>query len=201
MKKLLVTSVLSLACVGAFAQGKVTFGNDNAHLVMYGTDTTHLTATYSSLAGQAVAQAGGANPINMGLFTVELLAGATAGNLSVFSTVSGAAAGLPDGRFPNTSVTLAGLPGGTPAFGEVRIWETAAGSWAATQTGAGRTTWLQAASPVFGMTPGGFAPTPIVSTWPAGALNLGTVDPVPEPSTFALAGLGAAAMLIFRRRK
>jgi len=27
------------------------------------------------------------------------------------------------------------------------------------------------------------------------------VQPVPEPSTFALAGLGAAAMLIFRRRK
>lgn len=28
-----------------------------------------------------------------------------------------------------------------------------------------------------------------------------TVNPVPEPATFALAGLGAAAMLIFRRRK
>ena len=28
-----------------------------------------------------------------------------------------------------------------------------------------------------------------------------TVPTVPEPSTFALAGLGAAAMLIFRRRK
>ena len=27
------------------------------------------------------------------------------------------------------------------------------------------------------------------------------VSPVPEPATFALAGLGAAAMLIFRRRK
>jgi hypothetical protein len=28
-----------------------------------------------------------------------------------------------------------------------------------------------------------------------------TLQPVPEPSTFALAGLGAAALLIFRRRK
>ena len=28
-----------------------------------------------------------------------------------------------------------------------------------------------------------------------------TTSTVPEPSTFALAGLGAAAMLIFRRRK
>jgi len=28
-----------------------------------------------------------------------------------------------------------------------------------------------------------------------------TLNPVPEPSTFALAGLGAAALLLFRRRK
>jgi hypothetical protein len=201
MKKLFVTAVVTLACVGAFAQGKVTFGNDANHLVQFATDTTHLTSTYSSLSGLAVPQSGGASSINMGLFTVELLAGSTAGNLSVFSTVNGAAIGLADGRFPNTTVTLTGLPGGTPAFFEVRIWEAAAGSYAATQTGAGRTTWLQAASSVFSMSPGGFAPTPIVSAWPAGALNLGTVDPVPEPSTFALAGLGAAAMLIFRRRK
>jgi len=34
----------------------------------------------------------------------------------------------------------------------------------------------------------------------AGMTGFG-VSPVPEPSTFALAGLGAAAMLIFRRRK
>lgn len=201
MKKLFVTAVVTLACVGAFAQGKVTFGNDASHLVQFTTDTTHLTANYTSLAGLAVPQAGGASAQNMGLFTVELLAGATAGNLSVFSTVNGAAVGLADGRFPNTTVTLAGLPGGTAAFFEVRIWEAAAGSFAATQTGAGRTTYLQATSPVFSMAPGGFAPTPIVSAWPAGALNVGTVDPVPEPSTFALAGLGAAAMLIFRRRK
>jgi hypothetical protein len=30
---------------------------------------------------------------------------------------------------------------------------------------------------------------------------LGTFTPVPEPATFALAGLGAAALVIFRRRK
>jgi len=31
--------------------------------------------------------------------------------------------------------------------------------------------------------------------------GLGFITPAPEPTTFALAGLGAAAMLIFRRRK
>jgi hypothetical protein len=35
----------------------------------------------------------------------------------------------------------------------------------------------------------------------AGMQAFSVATPVPEPSTFALAGLGAAAMLIFRRRK
>jgi hypothetical protein len=33
------------------------------------------------------------------------------------------------------------------------------------------------------------------------SIVLSGAAPVPEPSTFALAGLGAAALLIFRRRK
>jgi len=40
-------------------------------------------------------------------------------------------------------------------------------------------------------------PTPLVN-WPGQDL---VMTPVPEPSIFALAGLGAAALLIFRRRK
>jgi len=36
---------------------------------------------------------------------------------------------------------------------------------------------------------------------PTAGMTAFGVSPVPEPSTFALAGLGAAAMLIFRRRK
>jgi hypothetical protein len=41
------------------------------------------------------------------------------------------------------------------------------------------------------------APTPANST----AFAAFTVGVIPEPSTFALAGLGAAALLLFRRRK
>jgi hypothetical protein len=46
------------------------------------------------------------------------------------------------------------------------------------------------------------------TAFPAGAPNtiftpftVGSAGTVPEPSTFALAGLGAAALLLFRRRK
>jgi hypothetical protein len=42
------------------------------------------------------------------------------------------------------------------------------------------------------------APTAPINT-PIAAFTVGT--PIPEPSTFALAGLGAAALLLFRRRK
>lgn len=202
MKRLLLTAVLTVACVSAFAQGKVTFGNDANHLITFSTDNAHLTALYSSFNGLAVPQSGA---INMGLFTAELLAGTTAGNMTVVSSVNGAAAGFNDGRIPNTTVTLAGIPSGAPAFFEVRLFETLAGTWAATQTGPGRTLWMQASTAVFTVTPGGFLPNPItsstLSTWANGPVPLGTLDAIPEPSTFALAGLGAAAMLIFRRRK
>jgi len=49
-----------------------------------------------------------------------------------------------------------------------------------------------------------FTLTPTVAPTPAPAttgLQSFTVGIVPEPSTFALAGLGAAALLLFRRRK
>ena len=51
--------------------------------------------------------------------------------------------------------------------------------------------------PLFGTTPTS-AGTPIGSPFDMFVVNVGAV---PEPSSFALAGLGAAALLIFRRRK
>ncbi|MCX6922237.1 MAG: PEP-CTERM sorting domain-containing protein, partial [Verrucomicrobia bacterium] len=47
------------------------------------------------------------------------------------------------------------------------------------------------------------AGTPTLMNASFGGMTLGPLvtGPVPEPSTFALAGLGAAALLIFRRRK
>src|SRR6266700_1516584 len=43
------------------------------------------------------------------------------------------------------------------------------------------------------------APAPPMAGLPGFELTM--IDVVPEPSTFALAGLGAAALLVFRRRK
>jgi hypothetical protein len=48
---------------------------------------------------------------------------------------------------------------------------------------------------------GGAQPAPSFPGTAFQSFNLYTIATVPEPSTFALAGLGAAALLIFRRRK
>jgi len=46
-----------------------------------------------------------------------------------------------------------------------------------------------------------YGTTATASGTPVGGFSLFSVTPVPEPTTFALAGLGAAALVIFRRRK
>lgn len=202
MKKLVVTTLALVACVSAFAQGKVSFGNDSNHLVTLFNDPARLPAAWNSLAGLAVPQTGGANAQNMGLLTAELWAGSSAGSLAMVNSSAGAGqAGFADGRLANRNVTLAGLAGGTPAFFQVRIYETAAGSFANAQGG----NFLSGESPVFTAVPGAILPNSIVlpgapsnSTWANGPIVL---QAAPEPSSFAFLGLGAAAMMILRRRK
>jgi hypothetical protein len=92
------------------------------------------------------------------------------------------------------TVTVAGLAAGTVGYFEVAGWTGNAASYAQATGDAGFTT-------VFGGNTGGSgsppAPPVNLTGW-SGNLNL---TPVPEPTTIALGGLGAAALLLFRRRK
>lgn len=198
MKKVIATLAISALAVGAFAQGKVTFGNPN-HPVTIVNDSARLSQAGKSvtLAGLAAPQAGSANDV-LGLLTAQLWAGTAAGNMVLQSTVAPAGlAGLNDGIFRNTPVTLVGVPAG-PIFFQIYLWETAAGSYANASTGTGR--WYGLTG-VHTATAGSFAGNPLDNAgWPAGPITL-TANPVPEPSTFVLAGLGIASLLLFRRRK
>lgn len=198
MKKTLAILATCAIAVGAFAQGKVTFGNDANHLIVVSANLAN-TGKNTALQGLAAPQIGTANDV-MSSLTAQLWGGTSAGSLVLQNTMNPAGlAGLADGRLNNVSVTLTGIAGGATGFFQILIFETAAGSYNAAQTGQGR--WF-ASTPVFSGTAGGFAPTPLTSmaSWTAGPITL-SANPIPEPSTFVLAGLGIASLLLFRRRK
>jgi hypothetical protein len=179
MKKLtatlLATSLLGLV---AFAQGTVNFANVGVGL------------------NSPVFQSDGTTKVPSTGFTAELLAGASATTLASVAT-TGFLATAP-GYFNGGPVTLASVAPGAIGFFQVRVFSTASGSFAAAQAAGIANTWGN--SSIFQVTTGGVGSpaTPPATLTTLGSFNL---NGVPEPSSLALAGLGAAAMLVFRRRK
>jgi hypothetical protein len=210
MKKLVLIAVASLACVAAFAQGRISFQTDSLHLVYY--DPT------SSLGGSAPSLTNLPPLVNL---VADLYMGTSSSSLSLYSTTT---FGATQGKWNTLSVTAPTIPGGTTVFVVAQIRDSA---FAAPTTwtplsGAVGTTWYGRSSEftfILGTSslqyPPMYAPGASLgggfSTWAQGTYPMDyvsanfrgaiMVSPVPEPTSFALAGLGAAALLIFRRRK
>jgi hypothetical protein len=213
MKKLLITTAATLVTVAAFAQGTVFFSNGGFQKISSG--------AAGSAASTWTAVPATANLLNFGLFYGT---GATApATLTFLGSVSGVnstvTAGVITGLTGNP-VNALPIPGTTP--GQANVWVQIAGwsasfgtDWAAAQAAAATT-----AGDYFGDSKvinvaAGLGPTtgPGAAIWQlasgtdptkiAGgfAVFTGGGAVTPEPSTMALAGLGMAAMLIFRRRK
>lgn len=190
MKKLILTAVLGIACVSALAQGQLNFANAtvgvNAPVFTDSNMTTKLAGTAYAAdiywAAGTVTDSSSLSPL-----------GASANFLS----------GAQAGYFTGGARTIVGQPGGNVITVQVRVSDTADGtSYAAAYAAglAGSATAVVGSSKLFQVTLNTVPPGT-----PASLTGLGTsswfVGPVPEPSTMALAGLGAAALLIFRRRK
>lgn len=212
MKKLLLTSALVAVCAGAFAQGKVTFVNDGASLVVLTTDTGGVLAADKALAGQVV---GNQVALPSGKTLVAgLYGGTSSSSLFLYSTLPLTDAATPGGVIAPThwvlnanaatgASAIPGIASGTPITAstpwfQVAVWDASFGSYAAAvgQGYAGKGAPFQF-NPGPSLLYPNIAPTSANSTWTEGNIILS----VPEPSTFALAGLGAAALMIFRRRK
>jgi hypothetical protein len=210
MKKLILTVTVTLACVGAFAQGKVRLENNSLHLLYFTTDTSHLLAADQALAGLATLSNGqGANGTTL---AVDLWAGTSSGALAKIGQTS-ITSGALGGTF--TGANYSTVPFTGVGFFQVQVYSLAAGSFASASTNSNQ---YYGASPVFTSTTSSGVPyfsivqltTPASSTWAVGSFDLGAnnrgaislqANIIPEPTTAALAGLALAGLAIFRRRK
>jgi hypothetical protein len=203
MKKVLLTLAAVACAASVFAQGTVVFNNR-----VTGTLITHVyLGGNSQLAGNgptdlpAGSTAWGAEfvPLAGSGYTAALLAGPDllqATPTTTFRTGTGA------GFLAGITVTLQGVAKDAPSAqmqmvawdnkgGTITDWTAAKAAWQAGQIAAG-------ASPIFTVASiGGDFNVPPYMT----GLQSFNIYLIPEPSTFALAGLGAAALMIFRRRK
>jgi hypothetical protein len=206
MKKLTCLAGFALFAMGAFAQGTIIFGNDAATLVttnnginsgaVVGAMQGRVTLWYSTAVSAPAVPGPGNNfsfagwtqstpttPDNAGVPTAGRFAGGTqtldtaAGGSSPWIFVAGWTGGFADFA---TALADAIQNPVTTAIGVSGTWQNPTGN------------------------PNGAPPTPAASMvlGPSGfnGLQLFQIG-VPEPSSLALAGLGAAALLVFRRRK
>lgn len=207
MKKTLLTLALVAICGGAFAQGKISFVNDSLHRVYW--DPAGLKSADQALAGTGAMAA--ATPSGATLIA-DLYWGTASDNLAFLASTT-LSPSIP-GHIPTQTLAIAGQPGGTMEYFQVQIRQSGYANAAAARAAVAYYGFSQ----VFTAVLGSFTPNSIVthtapslSTWTDGTFLMDSTSPgwrgaiavgvIPEPSTFALAGLGAAAMLIFRRRK
>jgi MYXO-CTERM domain-containing protein len=207
MKKLLLTGLATIAlAAGVFAQGSVLI--DNSALAN-GFTTEIPGAYYNGTMGLEVWMANLASVpagINLAPGPESGVLGYSAmlgdGNFHLEKTYvafTAAIGGANLGELDMADVT----PGGATVVLALAAWNTAAASWNAmlssanAGTRAGVLAFTQPTADFVHVTP---PPTPKDLNWPNG-VDLVMTLPVPEPGAFALAGLGAAALLSFRRRK
>lgn len=210
MKKLILAGCAVSCAVSVFAQGTIVFNNRVVGSVVapiYAPNpadpSTQQTGNTANGFPVGTTVYGGATLAGTG-FTAQLW-GAPGANAALSSLVpatgystagfrTGAAAGL-----WTTSTDAAIIPGaaeGSVATLQVRAWDNSGGTMttyaAAVAAGlAAGTSALFNSQPLGGVS----APPNLVG------LQSFSLVAAPEPSTFALAGLGAVALLIFRRRK
>jgi len=212
MKKLILTACALTCAVSVFAQGTVVFNNRVAgtlvthvyynatvNTAVFGNGATDLPAGTQDWTGYTLLAGSG--------YMAQLLAasGANQAESSLQAASSPATTfrmGAAAGFIAGVGATLAGVPGDTAtATLEMVVWDNSSGqypTWATAKPAWLAGTIAAGASPLFNLN--GIGGTVNQAPVLAGLQSF-NIYYVPEPSTMALAGLGAAALLIFRRRK
>jgi hypothetical protein len=191
MKKLAAMLCLSVMATGAFAQGLVNFANNPQTLV-------------SANIGGNVAAINGPS----GSYYFALLTSATPAGPFTFTTLMGTnLVNSTGGRFSGgNGVQVPNWAPGTTMNYEVAGWDASLGSTfnPAWLTVAPATGLFGISAVGSGVAGGGAQSLPTLLLFGGTGITSGfslTGTSVPEPSSMALAGSGAAALLSFRRRK
>jgi len=197
MKKVLLTLALVAVTAASFAQGKINMVNDANHLVQFGTVLKPADVALQGANATSAATPSGATLL------VDLYGGANAGSM-ILQTTTVLGIGPSAGFFGPLNFTSPNVGGGVVGTFQVKVRQVGFATAELAQAGEGYFGF----SPIFTMKPSStIAFNSIVnaggtslSTWAAGPIAINYV-PVPEPSSMALAGIGAASLLIFRRKK
>jgi hypothetical protein len=204
MKKVILTACALCCAASVFAQGTVILNNRVTGTLVapiYGPNPANPSQALSgnSATGFPVGTTDYTGfPLLAGPnWVAQLWAAPTAADpLTAQGTPSAFRTGNAAGFISPSTVTLTGIAAdaASAAF-QLRAWDITSGATYDAATAKG-------ASPVFTVSAigGTLNPAPVLS----GLVSFnatGTGGVIPEPSTFALAGLGAAALLIFRRRQ
>jgi hypothetical protein len=213
MKKTVLTLALVAGTVAAMAQGRISIANDSTRLFEVGAGLTADSALLGPILNQAYPSGN--------TFVLALYAGTTSGSMTLQTSYALTGANyLSPGRGATKALTLTGVPGGVPQFFNIILTDNGAtlpqtidGAFytrnsassvneaaLASLTGAE----YYGSSGLFQFTPSTSAiAAPLLTatgtTWAVGSVYVNAI--VPEPSSMALAGLGAASLLLFRRRK
>jgi hypothetical protein len=221
MKKLILAAITLTSAASVFAQGTVVFNNRVA-----GLGITHIYSGPSGAFGNGPTDL----PVGTTTWAAPYLLIGTAGGLAgstTFAQLLGATgAGAPEsslvpsssppttfrtgagaGFLAGTTATFANIPNDSAAGSfELAVWDNSTGlypTWTAASAAVAAGTLSGGRSPEFTINSiGGVVNTPPNIVGAGGLQSFSIVIAnIPEPTTVALAGLGAAALLIFRRRK
>jgi hypothetical protein len=227
MHKLLSQILLLTTTTMAIGQGKLAFLNNSDNLIYFTTDPSYLLpadrhtgpvvggfalagSCLSAGAGGTIAALAGSPTIIAGLW-----AGTSSSSLTLQTTTTIGEFNM-EGQVDLVNCTFPSLPANTPAWFQVEVYDSRAAN-APAALAAGE---YQGESMLFQATPGPavYQPiyqtqSPVSSTWAPGTQVLTdfvgypgyfggiAVWAIPEPGTFALVGLGAAVLMICRRRR
>jgi len=189
MKKTLTAVAMCLSfTAGVYAQGQVDFRNRNTGL------TPPLdSAVYSDMVGGT--KLGDANFVAQIFFSATQTGSFTAITDPAAPFRTGTGAGYWNAGADPTR-TLPGIAAGATAWIEVRVWDSTKGAtYDAAKAAGGR----YGDSNIFSLTTGGPTTPPSAPAALAGLQSFALVA-IPEPSTIALGMLGAAALLLRRRK-